>query len=83
VFQFEAGSIDNQARGRLCDAPYFDETMRFQRIAGFDQINDPVSQTDNRCEFDGPIELDDFDRDAMLVKIAFRNLRIFGCDTDF
>lgn len=52
MFQFEAGSIDDQARGRLCDASHFNEIVSLQGIAGFDQIHDPVSQSDNWCEFD-------------------------------
>ena len=83
VFQFETSPIDDEACRRSGDALDFDEAMGFERVACFNQIDDAIGQSDNRRQFNRAIELDDFDRHAALIEIAFRNLRILGGDPDF
>ena len=83
MFQLETGSIDDQPRRGLGDDFHFDKVMRLQRVAGFDQIHDPIGQTDERRQFNRSIQLDDFDRHSALIEIPLGDLRILGGDPNF
>jgi hypothetical protein len=45
MLQLQTRSIDDDPGRGLRDALHFDQVMRLQRVAGFDQIDDPIGQT--------------------------------------
>jgi hypothetical protein len=47
--------------------------MLLQRIAGLDKVHNPIGQTDQRRQFNGAVQLDDFDLHTAFIKIP-----IFG-----
>jgi hypothetical protein len=61
----------------------FDKIMGFQRASGFNQVDDPIGQTDNRRELDRSIKLDEFDRHTTLIKVSLRHVRILCRNSDF
>ena len=79
MFQFEAGSIDDQARGRLCDASHFNEIVSLQGIAGFDQIHDVNVATLEAVTASKPDSLEDLlDLDARSREAARRAIARFA-----
>ena len=80
VLHFKRNGIANHAGTEIHEIIQDFQSIRFQRVARFNNIDDDIRQTDNRCQFDRAIEFDNIYTVMIGFKITARNPRVLSTD---